>query len=493
MPLVLRTQFGFWIATACLLVVFPPNVPAADPVYETDVRPVLLQKCGKCHGEKGAKGGLDLSTMTGILRGGESGESVVADTRDESLLWVMIDGGGMPPEDQPQLTPLEKDLVGRWLQVGAPSAEGKALKVTSDDVLPFLYARCIVCHGRRKQEGKLDLRTVDSILRGGTTGPAITPGDPQNCLLLKRVHAKEMPPPREMIRVGVRPLEPAEIETITQWIAQGASVSEATGETNNSRPVSSISEEDRSFWAFQTPVKPTVPTVDRKSDGKGAADVSADIDAFLLRKLHERHLTFSPEASRLTLIRRVAYDLTGLPPDWNDVERFLSIKTDDWYEQLVDFYLESPHYGEQWARYWLDVAGYADSEGKRSADPIRLHAWRYRDYVIRALNSDKPYDRFLQEQIAGDELYNFREADVITPEMMDALVATGFLRMAPDGTGSDIVDTVEERFEVVADEMEILGSAVLGLTLRCAQCHSHKYDHIPQQAYYRLVAVLQRA
>ena len=159
----------------------------------------------------------------------------------------------------------------------------------------------------------------------------------------------------------------------------------------------------------------------------------------------------------------------------------------------MDFYLDSPHYGEHLGREWLDIAGYADSEGKRSADPIRQHAWRYRDYVIRSLNNDKPYDRFLREQLAGDELYDFENADSITPEMMDALIATGFLRMAPDGTGSDIVDTVEERFEVVADEMEVLGSAVLGLTLRCAQCHSHKYDPIPQRDYYRIVAVFQGA
>jgi len=189
----------------------------------------------------------------------------------------------------------------------------------------------------------------------------------------------------------------------------------------------------------------------------------------------------------------VAFDLTGLPPQWDDVQRFMHDESNAWYGNLVDFYLSSPHYGERWARYWLDVTGYADSEGKRSADPIRPHAWRYRDYVIRSFNADKPYNQFLIEQIAGDELYDFEHAEVVTPEMMEALVATGFLRMAPDGTGSDIVNTVDERFEVVADEIEVLGSAVLGLTLKCAQCHSHKYDPIPQRDYYRLVAVFRGA
>ncbi|MDP6448315.1 MAG: DUF1549 domain-containing protein, partial [Pirellulaceae bacterium] len=228
--------------------------------------------------------------------------------------------------------------------------------------------------------------------------------------------------------------------------------------------------------------KPAVPD--------GAA---SPIDAFVLRKLTEQKLTLSPEAERLVLIRRVVFDLTGLPPEWKDIERFLADDSDEWYAKLIDFYLASPHYGERWGRHWLDQAGYADSEGKRSADPIRPHAWRFRDYVVRSLNDDKPYNRFLLEQLAGDELYDFENAEAISEEMADALVATGFLRMAPDGTGSDIVNSVAERFEVVADEIETLGSGVLGLTLKCAQCHSHKYDPIPQRDYYRLVAVFQGA
>ncbi len=181
------------------------------------------------------------------------------------------------------------------------------------------------------------------------------------------------------------------------------------------------------------------------------------IDAFVLARLTERGLTLSAEADRLTLIRRVAFDLTGLPPAWSEVEAFLADKSDDAYEKMVDRYLDSPHYGERWGRYWLDVAGYADSEGKRSADPIRPHAWRYRDYVIRSFNADKPYDRFLLEQLAGDELADAENADVLTAELADNLVATGFLRMAPDGTGSDVVNTAVERMEVIADEINVFG------------------------------------
>ena len=456
-------------------------------VFETNVQPVLAAKCGKCHGPKTRKGELDLSTIGGLRQGGESGESVVAKSLEESLLWTMIDGADMPPEGEPRLTDEEKTVIRQWLESGAPSKDATSAAVTQHEVLPYLYTRCVVCHGRRLQEAGLDLRNVASIRKGGKSGPAVVPGKPEESLLLKRVHAKDMPPPKELIRVGVRPLESAEIESITKWIAQGAKKYDVRPDVQTGDPDPLVSDEDRRFWAFRPARKPDTPKLN------AAMNVRGPIDAFVARKLIEKGLSFADEASRETLIRRVAFDLTGLPPEWNDVRRFSADPSGDWYEKLVDFYLQSPHYGERWGRHWLDVCGYADSEGKRSADPIRLHAWRYRDYVVRSLNDDKPYDRFLLEQVAGDELYDFAAADAVTGEMMDALVATGFLRMAPDGTGSDIVDTVEERFEVVADEIEVLGSAVLGLTLKCAQCHSHKYDPIPQRDYYRLVAVFQGA
>ena len=464
-----------------------PADETPGPDFEADVRPILQAKCGQCHNPQAKKGGLDLSTMAGLRRGGESGESAIDDTPDDSLLWTMVDGGDMPPAGEPALDDAEKSLIRRWIETGSPSDSAAADAVTQHDVLPYLYARCVVCHGRRKQEGDLDLRTVASILKGGKSGPAVIPGDPEESLLLQRVHAKEMPPPRDLIRAGVRPLEANEIELLAKWIVQGAQEFDIAPDVQTTEPDPLVSDEERQFWAFQPPVRPDVPRV--------APDAGAQtpIDAFLLEKLREHELTFSASASRLTLIRRVAFDLTGLPPEWDDVERFLADDSDDWYSRLIEHYLASPHYGERWGRYWLDVCGYADSEGKRSADPIRPHAWRYRDYVVRALNNDKPYDRFLLEQIAGDELYDFENAEAVTPEIAEALTATGFLRMAPDGTGSDIVDTVEERFEVVADELEVLGSAVLGLTLKCAQCHTHKYDPIPQRDYYRLVAVFQGA
>ena len=454
-----------------------------SPVFERDILPIFKARCADCHSASASKGGLDLSSMAGLRKGGESGEPTIVESLDESMLWIMIEGGDMPPEGETPLSESELDLIRQWIQNGAASTSGSSeTVVTQHDVLPYLYTRCVVCHGARRQEADLDLRTVESILKGGKSGPAVVPGEPEESLILKRIHAKDMPPPKELIRAGVRPMESSEINLLAKWIEQGAIEHDVAPDVQTDAPDGLVSDEDRNFWSFKIPVKPTIP------DNK-----LSPIDYFVQQKLQEKKLTPSPQAERLTLIRRVAFDLTGLPPRWSDVERFLEDDSENWFVQVVDHYLNSDHYGERWGRYWLDVAGYADSEGKRSADPVRKHAWRYRDYVIRSLNEDKPYNQFLLEQLAGDELYDFENADAVTDEMMDALVATGFLRMVPDGTGSDIVDTVSERFEVVADEIEVLGSSVMGLTLRCAQCHSHKYDPIPQRDYYRLVSVFQGA
>jgi hypothetical protein len=223
------------------------------------------------------------------------------------------------------------------------------------------------------------------------------------------------------------------------------------------------------------------------------AKVRNPIDAFILKKLETKGLSLAPEADRLTLLRRASFDLTGLPPTPAEAEAFQADRSPDAYEKLIDRLLASPHYGERWGRYWLDLAGYADSEGKREQDLPRPHAWRYRDYVLRAFNADKPYDRFLLEQLAGDELADYEHAPEITQEIYDNLVATGFLRMTPDATWANITGFVPDRIEVVADEIEVLGSAVLGLTMKCARCHSHKFDPIPQRDYYRLVAVFKGA
>lgn len=464
-------------------------VAAKVPVFESDILPIFKSKCASCHNAKARKGELDLTSFGTLLKGSETGAILSKEKPDESLLLEMIEEGVMPPEGKPQLTKAERALIHRWVATGT---KAKQMVVVNDipsqhDALPILYLRCTVCHGLRKQEAGLDLRTKVSILKGGKSGPAMVLGKPAESLLLKRIHAVEMPPSKLLVDAGVRPVETSELDTLTKWIAAGAPEIDMQPDVPNGLPDSLVSDEDRKFWSFQTPRRPAVPKVKNQQQIRNA------IDAFVSRKQKAKGLAFSPEADRRTLIRRVAYDLTGLPPSWDDMQRFLADKSPDAYEKMVDHYLASPRYGERWGRYWLDLAGYADSEGKRSADPIRPHAWRFRDYVVRAFNNDKPYDRFLLEQLAGDELADYQNAPVVTQELMDNLVATGFLRMAPDGTGSDIVDTVTERLEVIVDEVNVLGSAVMGLTVKCGQCHSHKYDPFPQRDYYRLLAIFRGA
>ncbi len=471
-------------------------VVAAPPraaVYETDIRPLLVARCGRCHVGGKPKGSLDLGSLTGIRRGSESGAVVVPGKPEKSLLVEVLAEGSMPPDGKNRPTKAEVATITRWIRDGAKTRGGNfnaKAALTQEDVLPILFTRCVVCHGGREQKGGLDLRTRRSMLKGGKSGPAIVPGKPGDSLLVKKIHDRDMPPPKLLVDFGIRPVEVAEFETIRSWIAAGAPEVKVVADVAGSTPDRLVSERDRDFWAFRTPRKPGVPPVTNR---ELVARVANPIDAFLLKTLQGKSLSYSPEADQLTLVRRVAFDLTGLPPTWKQVETFLGDKRPGAYARMIDRFLASHHYGERWGRYWLDLAGYADSEGKRSADPIRPHSWRYRDYVIRAFNTDKPYDRFLLEQIAGDELADVASAKTISPELMDNLVATGFLRQAPDGTGSDIVNTVVERFEVVIDEIDVLGSAIFGLTVKCAQCHNHKYDPIPQRDYYRLVAVFQGA
>lgn len=342
-----------------------------------------------------------------------------------------------------------------------------------DDVYPTLLLRCTRCHGARLQDADLDLRTRESMLRGGESGPAIVPGSSNKSLLIGRLRAGEMPPPKRLVEASVTEISRSEIDQLARWIDAGAPL-------GNLEPVhddSAISDEERQFWAFQPPVQPAVPSV--PSD----ESIVNPIDAFVWRKLHENDLGFSPTADRLTLIRRVTFDLTGLPPTPEEAQSFLSDPEPDAYGKLIDRLLASPRFGERQARSWLDLAGYEDQR----------QAFRYRDYVIRAASSDKSYDRFLLEQIAGDELFDYEEAPSVTQEMVDAVVATGFLRMTPDTTSNRLTNFVSHRERVIADELDVFSSVVLGLTLQCARCHDHKFDPISQTEYFRLVDVFRGA
>jgi len=461
-----------------------PQTNRADqklPVFETDIQPILAKKCGKCHSAKVQKSGLDLSTIKGLRRGGESGEAAVAESVDDSLLWTMVDDGDMPPKGQPPMSAAEVALIRTWIAGGAPSElplDATKEQLTQHDVLPIVLLRCTTCHGPRLREGGLDLRTPLAMRKGGTSGPAIVPSDPDASLMIQRIESEACPPRASLLKFFVRRPSATEIETLRNWISAGAPEVDVKPDVATSDPDPLVTAEDRTHWAFQPP----------KASGEFAS-----IDDFVFKKLTEAGLAFSPEASRDTLIRRAYLDLVGIPPSVSEWKKWREANDQKWYKRMIDHLLASPHYGERWGRYWLDVAGYADSEGGVSADPVRQVAWKYRDYVIRAFNSDKPYDQFLIEQIAGDELIDYENAPVVTDQMVENLVATGLLRMGIDQTGSRTMNFVPERLGVIGDAISVLGSGVMGLTMECAKCHSHKYDPIPHRDYYRFKAILQGA
>lgn len=344
------------------------------------------------------------------------------------------------------------------------------------DVRPIVKAHCTHCHGEEeKPEGGVDLRLrrfMDEL---------IVPGQPAKSKLVEVIRSGEMP------EKG-KPLTEAQLAVIEKWIAQGAKT--AKPEPLALAPGAVILDEDRQYWAFQPVKRPKVPQV------KGLT-VTNPVDGFILAEATKKGLAMAPEADRRTLIRRVTLDLTGLLPTPQEVEDFVSNKSPLAYEQLVERLLASKSYGERWARHWLDVVGYADSNGYTEADSVRPHAWRFRDYVIRSLNEDKPWDQFIQEQLAGDELAGATHGDyqqaVLDPKRTDQLIATAFLRMAPDGTGDTVDDPKLAKNNVIAEQIKILGSSLMGLTLSCAQCHDHRYDPITQADYYRLRAIFDPA
>lgn len=347
-----------------------------------------------------------------------------------------------------------------------------------EHIRPILRANCFHCHGNGDElAGGLDVRLRRLLATGGDSGAALEPGQREESYLYRRVRDGEMPPTEHK-------LSEADIETIGAWIDAGAPTKRDEPEAPPDG--AGISPEDRQYWAFQPVVRPPVPPVG------DAARVRTPIDAFLLSRLESAGISFGPEADKHTLAKRVSFDLTGLPPSSEDMAIFLADEAPDAYERLVDRLLASPHYGERWGRHWLDVAGYADSEGYTNEDRPRDNAYFYRDYVIRSLNADKPWDQFICEQLAGDEMVPAPYTN-LSAENRELLVATGFLRMAADGTATGGIDQELARNQVVADTIKITSTALLGLSVGCAQCHDHRYDPILQDDYYRMRAVLEPA
>ncbi|MCG3163412.1 MAG: hypothetical protein JMDDDDMK_04818 [Acidobacteria bacterium] len=336
-------------------------------------------------------------------------------------------------------------------------------------VEPIFARSCYQCHGAKKAMGQLRLDDRALALKGGITGAVIVPGDSKQSLLMKRIlgegNEARMP-------MGGDPLKPTEIALIRRWIDQGANWGE--GERESGRTGAAESGLPK-HWAYIKPVRPALPKV------KNQSWVRNPIDAFILARLEKEGLTPSPEADRATLLRRVYLDVTGLPPSVKETDEFLADTSPGAYEKVVDRLLASQQYGERWARPWLDLARYADSNGYEK-DNLRV-AWKYRDWVINAFNRDMPFDQFTVEQLAGDMLPN---------ATIDQKIATGFHRNTMVNQEGGI-DPEESRFEVLVDRVNTTATVWLGSTIACAQCHNHKYDPFTQKDYYRLMAFFDNA
>jgi hypothetical protein len=349
----------------------------------------------------------------------------------------------------------------------AGEPDPKAAAFFEKEVRPLLAENCYGCHGDDKQKGGLRLDSLEALLRGGDSGPALVPGKPGESLLIEAVHhdGLAMPPKGRLAEEKVRTLE--------RWVELGAPWPNAGHATTPGAPVirrSSLTDEDRAYWFFQPLAESGPPEID---DGGWSRN---PIDRFILARLRAAGLTPSAEADPRTLIRRLTFDLTGLPPTPEEVEAFVHSKSPIAYEELVNRLLASPRFGERQARRWLDLVRYAESDGYRQ-DAYRPHAWPYRDYAIRSFNSDKPYDQFLREQIAGDEI------DPSDPELR---VAAGYYRL---GTYEFNQRDVPGQWRAILDDVtDVTAEVVLGLGMGCARCHDHKFDPILQEDYYRLQA-----
>ncbi|MDX2181985.1 MAG: PSD1 and planctomycete cytochrome C domain-containing protein [Bryobacteraceae bacterium] len=342
----------------------------------------------------------------------------------------------------------------------------------SSEILPVFERNCTKCHGAEQKMAKLDLSSFTGLMNGGASGPAITPGKPERSLLYRMIESGQMP-------MGAK-MPDAEKQLIRAYIEHGRFPSMEAAHLE--REAAKITPEARNWWAFRKPVKAVVPKASPRTRGP--------IDSFLEAKLAERGWTLSPEADRRKLVRRAYLHLTGLPPTPAETAAFLADSSPKAFENLVDRLLASPKFGEHWGRHWLDVAGYSDSIGDAS-DVERLVAWKYRDYVIRAFNANKPYDRFLTEQLAGDQLVNYDAKLQPRDDQREALIATGFLRMTADITDNQTIYQVDKYFDAQQKAVETSLKAVLGLTVQCARCHDHKFDPILQRDYFKLTAIYQ--
>ena len=460
-----------------------PNAPA-QLQFSRDIAPVLQQACSRCHSAEAAMDKLQLDSEAAILRGGVSGPAIVPGKSGESLLVKRIlgltDAPRMPLNREP-LSSEKVALIRKWIDQGnfaalvpanGTAASGSRTSPVARDnqsaapesplfstkVRPILAARCYTCHGPEVQQNGLRLDSLAGVLKGSDSGKIVVPGHSDRSRIMRRLLAQERP----QMPYGGPPLSNQDIDAIRQWIDAGAPGPDSSAPIAAGKPLK--------HWAYVRPVAPPIPEV------KDAAWCRNPIDRFILSKLEQNGLKPAEEADKATLIRRVYLDLVGLPPSPQEVDAFVADNSPNAYEKIVDRLFASPHYGERWARQWLDLSRYADSNGYE-ADRRRT-AWEFRDWVIRALNNDMSFREFTIEQIAGD---------LLPHPTQDQLIATGFNRNAMLNQEGG-VDPEEYYWYSLVDRTNTTASVWLGLTLGCAQCHNHKFDPLTQKDYYRFLA-----
>ena len=351
---------------------------------------------------------------------------------------------------------------------GLPADSPIGLKLFNDKVHAILVSKCVKCHGGQKTESGFNLTNRDALLKGGDNGAEVVPGKASESPLVKLLRHDEEP----YMPKGSGKLPDEEIASIASWIDAGAPYSKPLLAKDAPQGHPNVTAADRQFWSF-LPLSNTPPPAVANE-----AWCRTPIDRFILSRLEEKGLTPNGTADRRRLIRRAYFDLLGLPPSVDEVEAFVNDTAPDAYDRLIDRLLENPHYGERWARHWLDVARFAESHGYEQ-DYDRKFAYHYRDFVIQALNSDMPYAQFVRWQLAGDEF---------EPDNPDAWKATGFLAAGTHATQITANQAEKERYDELDDQAATVGTAFLGLTVGCARCHDHKYDPIPTADYYRLIS-----
>lgn len=452
---------------------------AGRKLYSQHLRPLFEEHCQSCHTGESGQGGFDLSTAEGLLHGGKSGRAVIPGNPAGSLLYKLVAHEREPamPPKAPKLSREAIALIEVWISAGAPTAsdlatdatavnppslpqdsDSPALKLFTEQVRPILQAQCVSCHGGKFKQAGFTLVTRDGLLRGSDNGPVVIPGKAEASLLIKKVrhqHEPGMPYKGQKLPDNV-------IAYLAEWINTGVPYDRPL-DTSAPEALSSLPKSDH--WAFQTVVRPPVPKV------KNRSWVRNPIDAFVAARQEEKGVVPLAPAEKNVLLRRVHLDLIGLPPTPAEIQAFQADSSPDAYEKVVERLLDSPRYGERWGRHWMDVWRYSDWYGfgsqVRNSQP---HMWQWRDWIIESLNQDKGYDRMVLEMLAGDEL---------APLDLNTLRATGYLARTW---------YLFNRNVWMQETVEHVAAGFLGITLKCARCHDHKYDPLAQEEYYKFRA-----